>query len=65
VDFLLSHGLRFGKQVTPISRISRFIFKPILNGVNVERRTIADQEVRHVKPGQCRERYFAWLCVNK
>jgi hypothetical protein len=45
-DFLLSHGLRCEKQVTPISRISRFIFKQILNGMNVECRAIADQEVR-------------------
>jgi hypothetical protein len=53
------------KQVTPISRLSRFICKQILNDVNVERRAIADREVRHDKPGQSRERYFAWLCVYK
>jgi hypothetical protein len=31
----------------------------------VERWAIAAEEISHDKPGQSRERYFAWLCVNE
>lgn len=37
----------------------------MLSGVNVERRAIDGQEARHDKPGQSRESYFTWLCVNE
>jgi hypothetical protein len=47
------------------TKINRFIYKQIWKGVNVERWAIAAQEVRHDKPGQSREKYFAWLCVNE
>jgi hypothetical protein len=47
------------------TKINRFIYKQIWKGVNVERWAITAQEVRHDKPGQSREKYFAWLCVNE
>lgn len=47
------------------TRINRFIYKQIWKGVNVERWAIAAEEVRHDKPGQSREKYFAWLCANE
>ncbi len=47
------------------TQINNFIYKQIWKGVNVERWAIAAQEVRHDRPGQSREKYFAWLCVNE
>ena len=47
------------------TQINNFIYKQIWKGVNVERWAVAAQEVRHDKPGQSREKYFAWLCVNE
>jgi hypothetical protein len=47
------------------TKINNFIYKQIWKGVNVERWAIAAQEISHDKPGQSRERYFAWLCVNE
>jgi len=47
------------------TQINKFIYKQIWKGVNVERWAIAAQEVRHNKPGQSREKYFAWPCVNE
>lgn len=47
------------------AKINRFIYKMIWRGVNVERWAVAAQEVPHDKPGQSREKYFAWLCVNE
>ena len=35
------------------------------NGVNVERWAVVAEEIRHDKPGQSREKHFAWLCVNE
>lgn len=46
-------------------RINKFIYKQIWKGVNVERWAIAAKEIRHDKPGQSREKYFAWLCVHE
>jgi hypothetical protein len=47
------------------TKINNFIYKQIWKGVNVERWAVAAEEVRHDKPGQSREKYFAWLCVNE
>jgi hypothetical protein len=47
------------------TKVNTFIYKQIWRGVNVVRWAIAAQEVRHDKPGQSREKYFAWLCVNE
>lgn len=47
------------------TKINRFIYKQIWRGVNVERWAIAAQEMRHDRPGQSREKYFAWLCVHE
>lgn len=47
------------------TKINRFIYKQIWKGVNVERWAIAAEEIRHDKPGQSREKYFAWLCVHE
>lgn len=47
------------------TKVNKFIYKQIWKGVNVERWAIAAEEVRHHKPGQSREKYFAWLCVNE
>lgn len=47
------------------TKINNFIYKMIWCGVNVERWAVAAEEVRHDKPGQSREKYFAWLCVNE
>ncbi len=46
-------------------QINNFIYKQIWNGVNVERWAVAAEEIRHDKPGQSREKHFAWLCVNE
>lgn len=47
------------------TKINRFIYKMIWRGVNVERWAVAAEEVPHNHPGQSREKYFAWLCVNE
>ncbi len=47
------------------TNVNKFIYKQIWKGVNVERWAIAAEEIRHDKPGQSRERHFAWLCVNE
>jgi len=47
------------------TKINKFIYKQIWKGVNVERWAVAAEEVRHDKPGQSREKYFAWLCINE
>lgn len=47
------------------TKVNRFIYKQIWRGVNVERWAVAAQEIRHDKPGQSREKHFAWLCVNE
>ena len=46
-------------------QINNFIYKQIWKGVNVERWAVTAEEVRHDKPGQSRERHFAWLCLNE
>ncbi len=45
--------------------VSKFIYKQIWKGVNVERWAVTAEEIRHDKPGQSREKYFAWLCLNE
>lgn len=47
------------------TRVSRFIYKQIWNGVNVERWAVQAEEVRHDKPGQGRMQHFAWLCCHE
>jgi hypothetical protein len=44
---------------------SKFIYKQIWKGVNVERWAIQAQEMKHEKPGQTTLKHFAWLCVNE
>jgi len=46
-------------------KINKFIYKQIWKGVNVERWAVAAEEIRHDKPGQSREKHFAWLCLNE
>jgi len=47
------------------TKVNKFTYKQIWNGVNVERWAVAAEEIRHDKPGQSRERHFAWLCANE
>ncbi len=47
------------------TKVNKFIYKQIWKGVNVERWAVAAEEIRHDKPGQSREKHFAWLCVNE
>ena len=47
------------------TNVNKFIYKQIWNGVNVERWAVTAEEVRHDKPGQSKEKHFAWLCVNE
>jgi hypothetical protein len=44
---------------------SKFIYKQIWKGVNVERWAIQAQEMKHEKPGQMILKHFAWLCVHE
>ena len=45
--------------------INKFIYKQIWKGVNVERWAVTAEEISHAKPGQSREKHFAWLCLNE
>jgi len=47
------------------TNVNKFIYKQIWNGVNVERWAVAAEEIRHDKPGQSREKHFAWLCLHE
>jgi ribosomal protein S1 len=47
------------------TKVNKFIYKMIWNGVNVERWAVAAEEIKHDKPGQSREKHFAWLCLNE
>lgn len=47
------------------TKVNRFIYKQIWKGVNVVRWAVAAEETRHDKPGQSREKYFAWLCIHE
>lgn len=47
------------------TRVSKFIYKQIWNGVNVERWAIQAEEMRHDKAGQGRLQHFAWLCLHE
>ena len=47
------------------TKVNKFIYKQIWKGVNVERWAVAAEEIGHDKPGQSREKLFAWLCVNE
>jgi hypothetical protein len=46
-------------------KVNKFIYKQIWKGVNVERWAVTAEEVRHDKPGQSREKHFAWLCLHE
>lgn len=47
------------------TNVSKFIYKQIWKGVNVERWAVTAEEVKHTKPGQSREKHFAWLCLHE
>ena len=47
------------------TKVNKFIYKQIWNGVSVERWAVQAEEMRHDKPNQSREKHFAWLCVNE
>ena len=47
------------------TNVNKFIYKMIWKGVNVERWADTANELKHNKPGQSRERHFAWLCLNE
>lgn len=47
------------------TKVNKFIYKQIWKGVNVERWAVAAEEISHAKPGQSREKHFAWLCINE
>lgn len=47
------------------TQVNKFIYKQIWKGINVERWAVTAEEVRHDKPGQSREKHFAWLCANE
>jgi hypothetical protein len=47
------------------TKVNRFIYQQIWKGVNVERWAVTAEEVRHDKPGQSREKHFAWLCIHE
>ena len=47
------------------TKVNKFIYKQIWKGVNVERWAVAAEEIRHDKPGQSREKHFAWLCLHE
>jgi len=47
------------------TKVNKFIYKMIWKGVNVERWAVTAEEIRHDKPGQSREKHFAWLCLNE
>jgi hypothetical protein len=47
------------------TKVNGFIYKQIWKGVNVERWAVAAEEIRHDKPGQSREKLFAWLCLHE
>lgn len=34
-------------------------------GVNIEPRVVIAEEVSHYKPGQSKEKHFAWLCLHE
>jgi hypothetical protein len=47
------------------TKVNKFIYKMIWNGVNVERWAVTAEEVSHNKSGQSREKHFAWLCLHE
>src|SRR5437763_6870420 len=47
------------------TKVNKFIYKMIWKGVNVERWAVTAEEIRHDKPGQSREKHFAWLCLHE
>ncbi len=47
------------------TKVNTFIYKQIWKGVNVERWAVAAEEIGHDKPGQSREKHFAWLCLHE
>jgi len=47
------------------TKVSRFIYKQIWKGANVERWAALAEESRHAKPGQGVLQHFAWLCAHE
>lgn len=47
------------------TKVSKFIYKQIWNGVSVERWAIQAEEMRHDKPGQSKLKHFVWLCLHE
>ena len=45
--------------------LTKFIYKQIWKGKNVERHAITAEEVRHDKPNQSKWRLFAYLCKQE
>ncbi len=45
--------------------LTKFVYKQIWAGKNVERWAVAAQEVRHDKPNQSKWRLFAFLCKHE
>jgi hypothetical protein len=66
LDFLkkLDNVRRKAAQVTKRigDGLTKFVYKQIWAGKNVERWAVAAEEVRHDKPNQSKERLFAFLC---
>lgn len=48
-----------------VAKVNKFIYKQIWKGINVESWAIQADEMAHTKPGQSREKHFAWLCANE
>jgi leucyl aminopeptidase (aminopeptidase T) len=47
------------------TQATKFIYKQIWRKVNVVRWADLAEDTPHDKPGQSREKYFAWLCVHE
>jgi hypothetical protein len=47
------------------TKVNKFIYKQIWKGINVERWAVQAEEMQHKKPGQSREKHFAWLCMHE
>jgi hypothetical protein len=45
--------------------LTKFVYKQIWEGKNVERWAVAAEEVRHDKPNQSKARLFAFLCKQE
>ena len=69
LDFLkkLDNVRRKADQVTKRigDSLTKFVYKQIWAGKNVERWAVAAEEVRHDKPKQSKGRLFAYLCKQE